>query len=144
MRFFVDRNIRIYLAKMLAAYSEHEVKHHDQDERFQLTTPDEEWIRTLAKDSPSWVVLTADMAILDRPPERKALEEANFTLFGFDKQWLKLSFPEQAWRLVKAWPAIIQKAEARVDRPTIFKVRWGKSQEIEELGQTRARGRRGG
>src|SRR5437870_342434 len=121
MRFFVDRNISIYIAKILAAFSErdHEVRHHDQDGRFQVTTADEEWIRTLANDSPSWVVLTADLAILSRPPERKALEEANLTLFGFDKQWVKMSFHDQSWKLLKCWPGIIQKAQSLVDTPAI-------------------------
>jgi hypothetical protein len=143
MRFFADRHISIYIVKMLAAYSEreHEVRHLDQDDRFEKTTGDEVWLRTIGADQPQWAVLSADLAILDRPPERKALEEANLTFFGFDRRWLKMAFHEQAWRLVKVWPAIVEKAESRVGRPTIFKVHWGSSLEIEELGHTRPGGR---
>ena len=129
MRFFADRHISPYLVKMLAAYSEgeHEVRHLDHDGRFQKSTEDEIWIKAIGADGePRWIVLSADLAILDRPPERKALEEANLTFFGFDKAWVRMRFHDQAWRLVKAWPAIIAKAESR-SRPTIFKVHWGRS-----------------
>lgn len=126
---------------MLAAYSEgeHELLHHD--ERFPIDTADEVWIRSIGAERPPWVVISADLAILDRPPEREALEEMNLTFFGFEKRWLNMAFSEQAWRLVKVWPAIIQKAERSADSPTVYKVHWGSSGEIEELGHTRRSGR---
>lgn len=137
MNFFVDRNISMSLARMLAIYSEgeHEVRHLDQDDRFCDTTEDVEWITSIGAADPPWIALSADLAIMRRDAERKALEEANLTFFGFDRQWLKLRFPEQAWRLVKAWPDIVARAEAITSGHAIFRVHWGSRFEIEELGR---------
>jgi hypothetical protein len=149
MRFFFDRNISKYIAQMLDAFSRgdrggHEAKGLDDDPRFTKTTGDVEWLAALGRDDPPWIVICGDAAILDNEVERAALDEANLTFFCFDKSWMKMRFEDQAWKLVKAWPSIVAKAQSVANRPTIFKVRWGKSIEIEELGRTRRPGRRRG
>jgi hypothetical protein len=113
MRFFFDRNMSLYLARMVDIYDrEHTVVHHDDDGRFGPTTPDIEWIRTLAKDRPPWVVISADGRILKNKVEKAALQEAKLTFFCLAKAWASgMDFHEYTWRFIKLWPEIVEKAK---------------------------------
>jgi hypothetical protein len=144
MRIFIDRNISLYIAEMLAIYcrgdrGDHEIRHLDNDERFNIDTPDVDWLRILAQDVPTWIVISADCAILNNEAERKALEESGLTFIGFAKQWLRLRFEDQVWMLMRAWPDILRTL-ASLDSQTIFKVAWGRSHKIEEEWRGRRRG----
>jgi PIN like domain len=146
MRFFFDRNISHHLARMLAGYAgryDDEVRAHDDDPRFELNTPDEVWLKALGQDDPPWVVVCGDGAILNNPAERAALEEANLTFVCFAPSWIKMRFDDQAWRLIKEWNKIAAKVRSAGDRPRIYKVHWGRSVKIDDLGETRRRGRHG-
>jgi hypothetical protein len=50
---------------------------------------------------------------------------------------------DQAWRPVKGWNKIAAKVRSAGDRPRIDKVHWGRSVKIDDLGETRRRGRHG-
>ena len=144
MRFFFDRNVSPHLARMLAAYAArdgHEIRALDDDPRFQKTTPDVEWLATLGSDDPSWIVICGDSAILTNAAERAALEEANLTFFCLTKSWMKMTFGDQAWRLVKEWHKIVAKAQSVKDKPRIFKIHWGRSVTIDDFGVTRTKNR---
>jgi hypothetical protein len=145
MRFFVDRNISRHLARMLAGYAGRygdEVRAHD-DDRFPINTPDTIWLAALGRDTPPWVIVCGDGSILTRPEERTALEEADLSFVCFERSWMKISYEDQAWRLVKEWNKIAAKVRSAGDRPRIYKVHWGRSVKIDDLGETRRRGRHG-
>jgi hypothetical protein len=90
------------------------------------------------------------LAESDPPPkpltvreERAALEEADLTFVCFERSWMKMSYDDQAWRLVKEWNKIAAKVRSAGDQPRIDKVHWGRSVKIDDLGETRRRGRHG-
>jgi hypothetical protein len=145
MRFFFDRNISRHLARMVAGsvgrYSD-EVRAHD-DDRFAINTPDTVWLEALGRDDPPWAVVCGDGSILTRPEERAALEEPDLSFVCFERSWIKMSYEDQAWRLVKEWNKIAAKVRSAGDRPRIYKVHWGRSVKIDDLGETRRRGRHG-
>jgi hypothetical protein len=144
MRFFFDRNISRHHARMLAGYVSHygdECRAHDDDGRFAIDTPDLVWLETLSRDDPPWIVVCGDGAILTRAAERAALEEAGLTFVCFASSWMKMRFDDQAWRLIKNWNKIAGTVRSAGDRPHIYKVYWGRSVVIEDLGETRRRGR---
>jgi hypothetical protein len=146
MRFFFDRNISHHHARMLAGYVGRygdEARAHDDDGRFPIDTPDTVWLETLGREDPPWVVVCGDGAILTRPAERAALEEADLSFVCFARSWMKMSFDDQAWRLIRYWNKIAGTVRAAGDRPHIYKVYWGRSVEIDDQGETRRRGRHG-
>jgi hypothetical protein len=82
MRFFFDRNMSLYLARMIGELERnHVIRHHDADPRFTCTTPDTEWISVLGKDQLTWIVLSGDGRILRNKAEFSALREAKLTFF---------------------------------------------------------------
>ncbi len=88
MKFFFDRNMSVYLTRMIGALErDHTIRHHDEDPRFETTTADTEWISVLGKDRPTWVVISGDGRILRNKAERAALREAKLTFFCLSKQW---------------------------------------------------------
>lgn len=121
MRFFLDRNMSPFLAKMVDIYErEHSVRHHDEDERFHERTTDIEWIGALAKDDPPWTVISGDGRILKNKAEKKALIEANLTFFCMAKSWTQMPKHEYVWMFIKVWPEILE--SAKVTSPKIFSV----------------------
>ena len=74
MRFFFDRNMSVYLARMIGVLERnHVIRHHDDDPRFAFNTPDTEWISILGKDEERWIVLSGDGRILRNRAEYSAL-----------------------------------------------------------------------
>jgi len=123
MRFFFDRNMSVYLARMMDIFErEHTVVHHDDDGRFNPRTPDIEWIKELGKDVPPWVVLTADGRIFKNKVERAALYEARLTFFCMTKTWASgmIDIHEYTWKFIKLWPSIVEKAKHPT--PRIYEV----------------------
>jgi hypothetical protein len=137
MRFFFDRNMSPRLARMMASYAqgEHEVRAHDDDERFTATTPDVEWLGALAADHPPWVILSADGRILRNRVERQALREANITFVSFGR-WAHMRFPEYAWKLVRVWPELVRVTAACAETPTIFEVAGGHGTKVNVIQRT--------
>jgi hypothetical protein len=132
MRFFFDRNMSPYLARAIDILDrENEVRHHDQDPRFNERTTDIEWVSVLGKDVLTWVDLSGDGAILKNRAELKALKEAKLTYFCMSNRWSKMKTSEYAWRLIKIWPDIVEKAKHAYLRPQIFEVSGGKSNKID-------------
>jgi PIN like domain len=132
MRFFFDRNMSRYLAQAIDKLDrENEIRHHDDDPRFDIKTADVEWITTPAKDAPSWIVLSGDGAILTHKAELKALREAKLTFFCMSRRWSQMEIFEYSWRLIKLWPDIVEHAKRSSLRPQIFEVTGGKSNKVD-------------
>lgn len=119
MRFFVDNNISPRIAKALNALEErdrNEVVHLKQ--KFDQSVSDIQWLSSLGQEG-HWVVLTCDRNILRNPHERAAWKESGLTVFFFKESYLKFSFWDQAWQLIKKWPEIKERAE-KSDAGSLF------------------------
>ncbi len=60
MRFFFDRNMPPQLARMVDALEREHTARSYYDDRFAELTPDVEWIKILAEDDPSWIIISGD------------------------------------------------------------------------------------
>jgi hypothetical protein len=76
---------------------------------FPQDTEDPIWLLELAKRAPDAIVVTADPRISRGKHERAAWLESGLTVF-FLRSFADLPGSEQAWRLVKWWPSIVQAA----------------------------------
>lgn len=109
-----DRNFPRRIARAIGQYTEPDgvvARHQDDDERFTITTPDVDIIGILAADADhQWVLVSQDRRITQRPDERAALAAAGIKFFYFEKAWSKMPTHERAWKLIRAWPGLLQLA----------------------------------
>lgn len=132
MRFFFDRCCPPRLAAIIDTFDEsHTVRHFSDDNRFVHDTPDIEWLRVLAADTPKWIVVSMDGRILRSPIERQALAECGLKFFLLGSGWMKMTMHDKAWKLLKTWPNIV--AEAATSRNLLFEVSAGSSLKVEVL-----------
>lgn len=115
LAYLFDRNFPRMIARMIGQYEGDRgavARHQDDDERFEIDTPDVDIIRTLAAVADRrWVLISQDKRITRRPAERAALTTAGIGFFYFGKAWSKMSTHEQAWKFVRAWPELVDTAE---------------------------------
>lgn len=101
MTYFFDNTFPPQLAQILKILGV-DARHLQDD--FPAETPDVNWLPEVGKKG--WVVVTGDRRISKKPPERKALEEANviaiFMAKGFTS---KLKFDLVA-SFIRWWPDI--------------------------------------
>jgi PIN like domain len=131
MKFFFDRNISPLLARMVEILDrDHTVRAYDDDDRFTPMMPDVEWIKILAADDSSWVIVSGDGRILKNKTELSALKEAKLTFFCLSNQWMHMNiYKEQAWKFIKVWPDIVENAKGASQR--IFEVSGGAGLKVE-------------
>ena len=111
MKFFLDNNLSPRFAQALQALEGdggHEVVHLRS--KFSGDAKDVAWIRSLASEG-NWVIISGDMRISQREFEREAWLNSGLTAFFFAKGWTNIKFWDQAWRLIKWWPAIVEQAQ---------------------------------
>lgn len=119
MRFFLDRNISLRLARLIEVFDrEHQVEHHDS--HFGPMTTDIEWLSRIQEWNPRPVVVSGDLQILRNKAESQVLRESGLTFFALESAWPKLTWDEQAWKFIKVWPRVRDRANA--PRPTVFTV----------------------
>lgn len=111
MKFIFDHSFSPSLSEILAMLEgpagntiEHLRRFYPQD------TEDTVWLPRLAQDAPDVVIVTADPRIARSPQERAAWLQSGLTAFFF-KSFADLSRWEQAWRVVKWWPSIVDRAQ---------------------------------
>lgn len=141
MNWFQDRCFPAPLLGMLAGYegprSRHSFLAHDN--RFSLTTPDHEWVATLAADESPPVVLTADERLFKDATNRAAVKASRLTYFCLVQSTIKgQKVDEYAWKLMKLWPTMVRHAEEQ-PAPTIYMVRLASSPCV-ELHRSTAQG----
>lgn len=120
MKFFIDNNLPPSLAKALhelTSPAQHEVLH--LRDRFSPSTPDVEWIESLAEEG-DWVIVTQDR-LNKNALEKKALRDSKLTTFFLKKGWTDQKHWDKAWKLVRWWPSIIWQAD-RVEAGAAFLV----------------------
>ncbi|MBL8793245.1 MAG: hypothetical protein JNM56_05020 [Planctomycetia bacterium] len=132
MNFFFDRCMPIRIARMVNAYeNEHTARHHDEDNRFTITTPDVEWMAALASDVPPWLIISGDGRILKNKVECAILRSTGLVFFCLAKGWMSMKFPDYAWRFIKAWPAIVE--HATHSKARVFEIGAGSGLKITPL-----------
>ena len=111
MRFFLDNTLPPRFAQVL------EILEGDDGNKvvhlrskFPSETKDVDWIRTLASEG-DWVIISGDIRISQNQFERKAWSDSGLTAFFFAKGWTAIKLWEQAWRLIKWWPTIVDQAQ---------------------------------
>jgi hypothetical protein len=98
------------LARALSALSETEnVEVVHLFDKFARNTADEVWLKELSSDK-TWVIFSGDYRITRTPQTRIAWQEAGLTTFFLQRGWNNLPFWEQAWKVVKWWPTILETA----------------------------------
>ena len=110
MRFFFDNQLSPYLAEAIGALSKpakDEVAHLRS--KFPQNTKDTEWIPALAKEG-GWIVISGDLNIIRTRAEKPIWKEAKLTGFFLKAGWIEITPWEQAAKLVRVWPLIIQQA----------------------------------
>ena len=110
MKFFFDNNLSPYHAKAIAILSStegHDVLH--LRDKFDQAVPDIVWLEGLAAEG-GWIIISGDFRISRNPLERRAWKEAQLLTFFLAKAWRHQKFWDQAWRLVRWWPFIVQQA----------------------------------
>lgn len=110
MKFFFDNQLSPHLARAIGALADadgDEVAH--LRERFSPDTKDVVWIPALAHEQ-GWIVITADLNIVRTRAERPVWKSSGLVGFFLKKGWMSLTPWDQAWRLVKWWPVIVEQA----------------------------------
>lgn len=110
MRFFFDNQLAPHLAKAIGALASADgdlVVH--LREKFAPNTQDIVWIPALAEEG-NWIVITADLDIVRTRAERPVWKSSGLVGFFLKKGWINLTPWDQAWRLVKWWPTIVEQA----------------------------------
>jgi hypothetical protein len=110
VRFFLDNNLAPPLASALHELSSkdgYEVRH--LRDLFEPSSPDTEWLPRLSEQG-GWVLISGDYRISRNKHEREAWMRSGLTSFFLAKGWTNLRFWDQAWRLVRWWPRIIEQA----------------------------------
>jgi hypothetical protein len=65
---------------------------------------DPTWINALGQHGDDWTILSHDRM----RRERQLVQTSRFTWFIFDRGWSNLKFWDESWKLVKAWPDIVE------------------------------------
>jgi hypothetical protein len=115
VKFFFDNNLSPHLAASIHALAsaEGDEVHHLRD-IFAPATPDEEWIRQLAKEG-GWIVVCGDLNIVRTRAQLPVWRGAGLVGFFLKKGWMNIGPWDQAWRLVKWWPTMVK--QARIAAP---------------------------
>jgi hypothetical protein len=107
VKFVVEHSVSPVLARALAVLAEpdgHEVVHLRA--HYQQSTLDPVWLRGLGQREPNVIVISADPRITRSPHDRTAWLESGLTIV-FLKSFADLSIWEQAAKIVKWWPEIV-------------------------------------
>jgi len=124
--FFFDNTFPPQLVKILVILGVD--AHHLQDD-FPPDTLDVDWIPEVGKKG--WVVVTGDRRISKKPPERKALQEANVIAVFMSKGFTSKKIFDIVASFVKWWPEI-EYAVSRVKPGTSLEV--GVNGKVEVIG----------
>lgn len=111
MNFIFDNNLPPALAQGIGALTKpdgHAVEHLRN--RFAPNTPDVDWIEKLGSEG-RWIILSGDLRIFRNRHEREVWRASGLTAFFLAKGWINHKFWEQAWRMMRWWPVIVEVAQ---------------------------------
>lgn len=120
MIFLADENISHRAAHMLDWFDkDNEIRAHK--DHFEPGTSDVVWIREVGTWNPKPVILGGDARILRNKVEKATLREADLMFVYLAGGWIRLAWPEFAWKLVRAWPHVAEAVKA-YRHPTLLEV----------------------
>lgn len=109
MRFYFDRTQSPYLARAageVLGFLGHTFD--DARRRFPDRDPgDIAWMGELGTEG-DWIVITGDEAIRRNPDERFAWRDMHLTTFFLQSAWMNTRVEEQAWRLLRWLPRLVE------------------------------------
>ncbi len=109
MKYFLDNCLSPHLTKALRKLdSANQITH--LREKFPADISDVDWLAALSTEG-EWVIVSGDVRIHRNPHNRAAWRESRLTGFFFKKGFTALLIWEQAWRMVRWWPLIINQAQ---------------------------------
>ena len=120
MKLFIDNNLPPRLARGLAALfqGDHEVVCH-RDKYGDTHLLDEEWIPALGVEG-DWVVLSGDLNIARRRPQRELFFRSRLVGFFPRAAVMELPLPKKAARILGVWDRMV--SLARDVRPGVFEL----------------------
>lgn len=120
MKLFVDENLPPPLARGLSALfdGDHEVICH-RDKFGSRCRLDEEWIPELGREG-DWVVLSGDMNIARKRPQRELFFRSNLVGFFPRAAVMELPLAKKAARILSVWERMV--GIARDVRPGVFEL----------------------
>lgn len=122
MKLLLDENLSPRIAKALNELSgQHEVT--SIREKFGNGVADLDWIEMLSKEG-GWAIISKDRFTKQNGLEKEALKKSGLIVFSLQRQWRKATFWDQAQRLVKWYPLLIQQAET-IQGGAAFEVPFG-------------------
>lgn len=111
MKFYFDRTQSPYLARAageILAFLGHSFDHSRR--RYPDRDPgDIAWMGELGAEG-DWTVITGDEAIRRNPDEKRAWRDTRLTTFFLQSAWMNTRMEEQAWRLLRWLPRLIEVA----------------------------------
>ncbi|MBC8106226.1 MAG: hypothetical protein H7Z14_06515 [Anaerolineae bacterium] len=120
MNFFIHPNFWPEAAKLLrAADSSQDIELFE--ERYEPGTPDDVWLPCLGKQRPRPFVVSMHDGMIRNAVERRALKQSGCSFVYFSQGWADIPWEEFRWRFLKAWPQIVDAAQAS-DRQAVFEV----------------------
>lgn len=113
MRFFFDNNMAPSHAEGLDALSSPggNAVVHLKDKFSNRSVADDVWLSTLGSEG-GWVVVSNDLRIWTTPHLREAWRRSGLTVFFLVDSWGNLPYWDKTIALVRAWPSILQVANA--------------------------------
>ncbi len=120
MKLFIDESLPPQLARGLAALfkGDHEVICH-RDKFGERCRLDEEWIPELGREG-DWVVLSGDVNIARKRPERELFLRSNLVGFFPRAAVMNLPLSKKAARVLTVWDRMV--GIARDVRPGVFEL----------------------
>lgn len=120
MKLFVDNNLAPVLARGLAALfiGDHEIVCH-RDKYGTTHVKDEEWIAALGLEG-GWVVLSGDLNIARKRPQRELFLRSNLVGFFPKAAVMDLPLPKKASRILAVWDRM--ERISRDVRPGVFEL----------------------
>jgi len=115
VRFFFDNQLSPRLAQAISALTSadgHEVVH--LRDRFAADVKDEVWIPALGTEG-GWILVCGDLNIVRTRAQLPVWRVSGLIGFFLKKGWMNIDPWEQAWRLVKWWPTVVE--QARIAAP---------------------------
>jgi len=120
LTFFADENVSHRAAKLLQAFdSSNEIRAFD--DHFAKGCPDIKWMESVSHWSPKPAIIGGDGRILRNRAEATVLKACDLMFVYLAPGWVHLSWNDFAWKIVKAWPAIVRNVDL-ARRPTLFEV----------------------
>lgn len=138
MRFFFDRNSCVRTARMLAIYEGppgNQVRHHNDDPRFNKKSTDTYILETLYQEDPEWIFVGGDGKILRNRTELAVLADVNLTYLLLAPAWCNKLIEDTCWMIIKGWPKIVSQME-RLKEHSIVELKFGCNGCIENRGPT--------